>query len=412
MASPIPTDESSPERDVWIVAAKRTPFGAFGGTLKDVSATQLGEVAARAAITQSGLLPADFDQVIFGCVAQTTPEDVYCARHIGIRAGLPVHVPALTVNRLCGSGFQALVSAAQEIRTGEAEVCLVGGTESMSLAPHVVRGARWGLALGKAPPLEDTLWATLTDTQAGCTMGETAENVAGKYGITRGAAEAYALSSQQRWAAADREGRFADELVPVEVRARKGTSRFLRDEHPRPESTADGMAKLAPVVRPGGTVTAATASGIADGAAALVVASRSFAERKGLRPLGRLRGWAVVGVEPSLMGIGPVPAIRLALARASLAQSEIDLFEVNEAFASQVLAVIGELGLRPENTNVNGGAIALGHPLGASGARIAGHLLYELGRRRGRFGVGAACIGGGQGIAVILESLLYEEMSS
>jgi acetyl-CoA acyltransferase 2 len=411
MASAIPPTDSSPEREVWIVAAKRTPFGAFGGALKDLSATRLGEVAARAAIAQSGLLPTDFDQVIFGCVAQTTPEDVYCARHIGLRAGLPVHVPALTVNRLCGSGFQALVSAAQEIRTGEAEVCLVGGTESMSLAPHVVRGARWGLALGKAPPLEDVLWATLTDTQAGCTMAETAENVARQYGVTRVAAEAYALSSQQRWAAADREGRFAEELVPVEVRARKGVVRFARDEHPRPESTADGMAKLTPVIRADGTVTAATASGIADGAAALVVTSRAFAQRKGLRPLGRLRGWAVVGVDPTLMGIGPVPAIRRALERAGLAQREIDLFDVNEAFAPQVLAVIGELGLPPEKTNVDGGAIALGHPLGASGARITGHLLYELGRRHGRLGVGAACIGGGQGIAVILESLLYEEMS-
>jgi acetyl-CoA acyltransferase 2 len=412
MASTISPAEVSPERDVWIVAAKRTPFGAFGGALKDTSATQLGEVAARAAIAQSGLAPSDFDQVIFGCVAQTTPEDVYCARHIGLRAGLPVQVPALTVNRLCGSGFQALVSAAQEIRTGEAEVCLVGGTESMSLAPHVVRGARWGLALGKAPPLEDLLWSTLTDTYAGCTMVETAENVARQYAITRAAAEAYALSSQRRWAAADREGRFAEELAPVEVRTRKGPVRFARDEHPRPEATPEGLAKLAPVFRADGTVTAATASGIADGAAALVVTSRSFAERKRLRPLGRLRGWAVVGVEPKLMGIGPVPAIRVALERADLSQDEIDLFEVNEAFAPQVLAVLGELGLPPEKTNVNGGAIALGHPLGASGARIAGHLLYELGRRQGHLGIGAACIGGGQGIAVILESLLYEQSSS
>jgi len=403
--------EVPPERDVVIVAAKRTPFGAFGGTLKDVKATELGELAARAAIAESGLALSDFDQVIFGCVAQTTPEDVYCARHIGLRAGLPVEVPALTVNRLCGSGFQALISAAQEIRSGEAEACLVGGTESMSLAPHVVRGARWGLAFGKAPPLEDLLAAALTDTYAGCSMGETAENVAERYGISRAAADAYALSSQQRWAAADREGRFAAELTPVEVKSRKGPVRFGRDEHPRPDTTPEGLAKLSPVFRAGGTVTAGTASGISDGAAALVVTSRRFAAARGLRPLGRLRSWAVAGVEPKLMGMGPVPAIRAALQRAGLDRDQIDLFEVNEAFAPQVLAVIGELGLPLDRTNVNGGAIALGHPLGASGARIVGHLLHELRRTGGRRGLGAACIGGGQGIAVILESLLYEETS-
>jgi acetyl-CoA acyltransferase 2 len=394
------------EREVWIVAAKRTAFGAFGGTLKDTKATDLGVVAATAAIAQSGLSPGDFDQVIFGCVAQTTPEDVYAARHIGLRAGLPIEVPALTVNRLCGSGFQALISAAQEIRTGDADVCLVGGTESMSLAPHVIRGARWGLAFGKAPPLEDLLWTTLTDTYAGCSMGQTAENVAERFGITRAAADAYALESQQRWAAADRDGRFTDELVPFEVKSPKGTVIFTRDEHPRPRTTAEVLAKLAPVFRPGGTVTAGTASGISDGAAALVVVGRDVAEAKGLKPLGRLVNWGLAGVDPKMMGIGPVPAIRRALTRARLDLGQIDLFEVNEAFAPQVLAVSKELGLPPDRTNVNGGAIALGHPLGASGARITGHLLYEMARRGVRFGSGAACIGGGQGIAVILESLL------
>jgi len=404
--------QRSSARDVFIVAAKRTPFGAFGGALKDVKATDLGVAAATAAIAQSGLAPADFDQVIFGCVAQTTPEDVYCARHVGLRAGLPVSVPALTVNRLCGSGFQALVSAAQEIRTGDANVCLVGGTESMSLAPHVVRGARWGLALGKAPPLEDLLWSTLTDSHAGCSMGETAENVAARHGITRAAADAYALDSQRRWAAADRAGAFEDEIAPLDVKTRKGTVRFARDEHPRPETTAEGLAKLAPVFRQGGTVTAGTASGIADGAGALIAVSRELADSRSLRPLGRLVSWGMSGVEPTLMGMGPVPAIKLALARAGLALGQIDLFEVNEAFAPQVLAVANELGLPMDRTNVNGGAIALGHPLAASGARIMAHLLYEMRRRRVRLGVGAACIGGGQGIAVILESLLYEEMSS
>ncbi|MBC8132982.1 MAG: acetyl-CoA C-acyltransferase [Deltaproteobacteria bacterium] len=395
-------------REIWILGAKRTAFGTFGGTLKDVKATDLGTAAATAAVAQSGVSPADFDQVIFGCVAQSTPEDVYCARHIGLRAGLPVEVPALTVNRLCGSGFQALIGGAQEIRAGDADICLVGGTESMSLAPHVVRGARWGLPLGKGAPLEDLLWSTLTDTYAGCSMGETAENVAERYGITRAAADAYALESQQRWAAADREGRFTDEIVGYDVKSKKGAGIFARDEHPRPQTTAEGLAKLASIFRPGGTVTAGTASGISDGAAALVIAARDVVEAKGLQShaLGRLVGWGLAGVDPKLMGMGPVPAIGHALQRAGLKVGDIDLFDVNEAFAPQVLAVMKELDLPPARTNVNGGAIALGHPLGASGARITGHLLYEMARRKVRLAVGAACIGGGQGIAVILESLL------
>jgi acetyl-CoA acetyltransferase family protein len=402
---------SAGEREVWIVAAKRTAFGAFGGSLKDVKATELGAAAARAALAQAGVPPEAVDQVVFGNVAQTTPEDVYCARHVGLRAGLPVEVPALTVNRLCGSGFQSLVTAAQDIRTGDSDICLVGGTESMSLAPHVVRGARWGLGLGKAPPLEDLLWTTLTDSYAGCSMGETAENVADHYGIDREAAETYALSSQRRWAAAQAEGRFKHEIVAYELRNKKGTTTLDRDEHPRPDTTAAGLARLPPAFRPGGTVTAGTASGIADGAAALVVASRAAAEARGLPPLARLHAWGVAGVEPRLMGMGPVPAIRQALGRAGLEQGAVDLFEVNEAFAPQYLAVEKELGLPRDRTNVDGGAIALGHPLGASGARIVGHLVYELGRRRVRWGVGAACIGGGQGIAVVIESLLYEQMS-
>jgi acetyl-CoA acyltransferase 2 len=395
-------------RDVLILSAKRTAFGTFGGTLRDVKATDLGTAAAQAAIAQSGLAPADLDQVVFGCVAQTTPEDVYAARHIGLRAGLPVEVPALTVNRLCGSGFQSIISAAQDIRTGDSQAALVGGTESMSLAPHLVRGARWGLAFGKAPPLEDMLWTTLTDTYAGCSMGQTAENVAEQAGITRADADAYSLESQRRWAAADVAGRFNAELVPFEVKtnSKKGPVAFAKDEHPRPQTTAEVLAKLAPVFKPGGTVTAGTASGISDGAAALVVTSRALAETKGVKPLGRLVAWGIAGVEPRLMGLGPVPAIRQALARAQMDLGQIDLFEVNEAFAPQILAVARELRLPLDRTNVDGGAIALGHPLGASGARIAAHLLYELGRRKGRFGLGAACIGGGQGIAVILESLL------
>jgi acetyl-CoA acyltransferase 2 len=393
--------------DIWFLAAKRTAFGAFGGALKDLKATDLGTAAATAALAQAGL-PADrIDQVIFGNVLQTTPEDVYCARHVGLRAGVPVDRPALTVNRLCGSGFQAVVSAALEIRHGDAEVALVGGTESMSQAPHAMRGARWGYPFGKAPPLEDLLWTALTDTYAGCPMGITAENLAEKYGIDRQECDAYALASQQRWAAAADDGRFRQEIVPIEIKKGKaGTVVFDRDEHPRPATTPESLAKLPPVFKPGGVVTAGNASGIADGASALVVASRGAAERAQATPLGRLVSWAVVGVEPRLMGIGPVPAVAKALARANLPLSAMNLIEVNEAFAPQYLAVEREAGLPRELTNVNGGAIALGHPLGASGARIVTHLLYELGRRRVRYGLGAACIGGGQGIAVILESLL------
>jgi acetyl-CoA acyltransferase 2 len=384
--------------DIWFLAAKRTAFGAFGGALRDLKATDLGTAAATAALVQAGL-PADcIDQVIFGNVLQTTPEDVYCARHVGLRAGVPVDRPALTVNRLCGSGFQAVISAALEIRHGDAKMALVGGTESMSQAPHAIRGARWGYPFGKAPPLEDLLWTALTDSYAGCPMGITAENLAEKYGIDRATCDGYALSSQQRWVAAADGGRFRQEIAPIGA--------FDRDEHPRPATTPESLAKLAPAFRPGGVVTAGNASGLADGAAALVVASRAAAERAKATPLGRLVSWAVVGVEPRLMGIGPVPAIAKALERANLPLSAMNLIEVNEAFAPQYLAVEKEAGLARELTNVNGGAIALGHPLGASGARIVTHLLYELGRRHVHYGLGAACIGGGQGIAVVLESLL------
>jgi acetyl-CoA C-acetyltransferase/acetyl-CoA acyltransferase 2 len=347
--------------------------------------------------------------VIFGNVLQTTPEDVYCARHIGLRAGVPVDRPALTVNRLCGSGFQAIVSAALEIGAGHADVALVGGAESMSQAPHALRGARWGYPFAKAPPLEDLLWTALTDSYAGCPMGITAETLAEQYGIDRAACDAYALLSQRRWAAADEQARFRDEIAPVEAprpRGDTGPQPFERDQHPRPATTPESLAKLAPAFKPGGVVTAGNASGIADGAAALVVASRAAAERRKAAPLGRLVSWGVVGVEPRLMGIGPVPAIAQALGRAKLSLADMDLIEVNEAFAPQFLAVEKEAALPREITNVDGGAIALGHPLGASGARIVTHLLHEVKRRGVRYGLGAACIGGGQGIAVVVESLL------
>jgi acetyl-CoA acyltransferase 2 len=399
--------------DCWVLGAKRTAFGAFGGAFRDRRSSELGAIASRAAITQSGVDPAEIDQVIFGNAGQSCRNDAYCARHVGLEAGLPVSTPALTVNRLCGSGFQALISAAQEIRTGEAEVCLVGGTESMSASPHVLRGARWGFPLGKAPPLEDLLWSTLTDEYAGCAMGITAENVAEAHGITRQACDEYALSSQQRWAAAAAAGRFTEEIVPVEIEGKqrnadgkRTTLRFERDEHPRPETTLDALGRLKPSFKPDGVVTAGNSSGISDGAAALVVASRAFAERRQLRPLARVAGWGFVGVEPRLMGLGPVPAIARALDSARLKLADMDLVEVNEAFAPQYLGVEKLAGLRRETTNVDGGAIALGHPLAASGARILAHLIYEMRRRQARYGLGSACIGGGQGIAVVLETLL------
>ncbi|MBI4509754.1 MAG: acetyl-CoA C-acetyltransferase [Deltaproteobacteria bacterium] len=398
MAKPLP-------REIWIVAAKRTAFGTFGGMLKDLSATDLAVFASTAALSQAKVAGEEVNHVIFGNVQQTSVDAIYHARHVGLRAGVPVGTPALTVNRLCGSGFQAVVSGAEQILLGEAEICLVGGAENMSQAPHVVRGARWGLAFGKQAQLEDTLWAGLTDSYTGMPMAITAENLAEKYGITREECDAFAMRSQKAWTDAQAAGRFADEIAPLELKSKKGPVKFEKDEHPRAESTLEGLAKLPPVFKKDGVVTAGNASGICDGAAAIVLASREAAERRGLKPLAKVVQWGVTGCDPKIMGIGPAPAIRMALERAGLKQAEIDLFDINEAFASQYLAVEKELGLPREKTNVNGGAIALGHPLGASGARITGHLCYELGRRGARYAVGSACIGGGQGIAIILERL-------
>jgi acetyl-CoA acetyltransferase family protein len=392
-------------REIWIVGAKRTAFGTLGGALKDLTATDLAVEAAKAAMAQAKLAPEDVGTVVFGNVQQTSADAIYLARHVGLRAGVPVPVPALTVNRLCGSGFQAVVSGAEQILLGEAEIALVGGTENMTQAPHVIRGARQGFAFGKAPPLEDSLWTALTDSFTGMPMAITAENLADKYGITRAECDAYALRSQKAWAEADKAGAFTTEIVPLQLKTRKGPVTFERDEHPRPEATLEGLAKLPPVFKKDGVVTAGNASGICDGAAALLLASREAAERRGLAPLARLVQWGVAGVDPKIMGIGPVPAVRQALDRAGVRLGDVDLFEVNEAFAPQVLAVEKELGLPRERTNVNGGAIALGHPLGASGARITAHLVYELRRRGGRLAVGSACIGGGQGMAVVLERM-------
>ena len=393
------------DRDVVFLAARRTPFGTFGGSLKDHSAIDLGVLAARAALEDVDLDPSEIDHAIFGNALQTSPDAIYLARHIALKAGLPVETPALTLNRLCGSGFEAIVEGARQILLAESEACLVGGTESMSQAPHVVWGARWGLRLGPGPELQDLLWAALTDTYCGFKMAETAENLAEVRGISRKDADVYAERSQRTAKEAWDSGVFEAESVPITIRARKGEKTFDRDEHMRPETTLEGLSKLPAYFKKDGTVTAGNASGIGDGAAALVIASAEFAERKNIKPLARLVSWGVAGVPPEIMGIGPVPASRLALERAGLGLEDMDLIEVNEAFAPQYLAVEKELGLDRDRVNVDGGAIAITHPLAATGARITGHLIHALRMRGLKLGLGSACIGGGQGMAVVIEAL-------
>jgi acetyl-CoA acetyltransferase family protein len=388
--------------EVWIVGGARTPMAEYVGALKDVSALDLGAIAARAALDRTGIRPDQVDHVVFGNVLQTSPDAIYGARHIGLKACIPVEVPALTVNRLCGSGIQAAVSGAQMIQLGEAHVVLTGGTESMSQAPHVIRGLRGGLRLGQGK-LEDSLWEALTDTHCGCSMAVTAENCAAKYGIARTAQDEYALRSQQRAADAWQSGRLAEEVVPVDIKSRRGSETFGRDDHMRPDTTLEGLARLPPAFSKNGCVTAGNASGIVDGGAALVLASTTAIERLGLTPLARLVAWATIGVDPALMGMGPVPATRKLLDRAGLSLSDIDLFEINEAFAAQYLAVEQDLGLDRDRVNVNGGAIALGHPLGMTGTRLLLTLGLEMRRRGVSRGIAAACIGGGQGIAALVE---------
>jgi acetyl-CoA acetyltransferase family protein len=384
----------------------RTGFGAFGGALRDLTATDLGVVAARAALDRAGIEPSAVGHVVFGNVLQTSADAPYLARHVGLRAGLPIETPAVTVNRLCGSGFEAVIQGAHRILLGETDVVLTGGTESMSQAPHVVRGARWGLRLGPPAPLEDTLWETLRDPQCGLSMAETAERLAEHYRIGREAVDCFAARSQACAKMAWEAGAFTEELVSVTLTDRRTNQEvaWAADEHMRPDTTPERLAKLPPYFRKDGVVTAGNASGICDGAAALVLASQAYAAERGLGSIGRLVGWGVAGVDPGVMGIGPVPASRRALAAAGLTLADMDLVEINEAFAAQYLAVERELGLDREHTNVDGGAVALGHPLGASGARITAHLLHALRRRGGRYGLGAACVGGGQGAAVVVEA--------
>ena len=374
------------------------------GALKDVSAIDLGAIASKAALDRTGTKPEWVDHVVFGNVQQSSVDAHYGARHVGLKAGLPQEVPALTVNRLCGSGIQAVLSGAQHIQLDEAGVVLAGGMENMSQVPHIIRGLRGGLKLGQGK-LEDWLWEGLNDPYAGCSMAITAENCAVKYGITREASDAYALRSQQLAHKAWTSGLMKEEVTPVEIKTRKGVTLVEQDDHMRPETTMEILAKLPTVFKKDGVVTAGNASGIVDGAAALVIAGAGAMKDKGLKPLGRIVSWATVGVDPALMGMGPAPAISKALERANLKLADLDLIEINEAFAPQYLACEKELRLDREKVNVNGGAIAIGHPLGASGARLLLTLLLELRRRKKKYGVASACIGGGQGIAMIIEAV-------
>jgi acetyl-CoA acetyltransferase family protein len=391
-------------KDIYILGGARTPMADYTGKLKDFSALDLGGIAGRAALERTGVKPEAVDHVVFGNVLQTSSDAVYGARHVGLKAGLPVEVPALTVNRLCGSGIQAAISGGQMIRLEEADIVLTGGMESMSQAPHVIRGLRSGLRLGQGN-LEDTLWSALLDTHCGCTMAGTAENCAAKYAVSRDEQDRYAIRSQQLADTAWKEGRLAEEVVPVEIKSRKGVDVFAQDDHMRPDSTLEGLAKLPPAFGKNGCVTAGNASGIVDGGAALVLASEAGVKTHGLTPLAKLTHWATVGVEPTLMGMGPAPATRMVLERAGLTLKDIDLIEVNEAFAAQYLAVEKELGLDRDRVNVNGGAIALGHPLGMTGTRLLLTLTLELRRRGLRRGLATACIGGGQGIAALVETV-------
>jgi acetyl-CoA acetyltransferase family protein len=390
--------------DAVILHGARTPMARYTGAFDQTSAIDLGAAASREAIKRSGADAAEFDHVVFGNVMQTSADALYGARHVGLKAGLPVETPAVTVNRLCGSGIESISHAAQRILLGEATLVLAGGMENMSQCPHVIRGARTGFRLGEGK-LEDSLMSGLYDTFCGFSMSETAENLAAEHGITRRASDEYALRSQQAAEAAFKACRMKEEIVPVEVKKGKKTTLVSEDDHRRPDTTMEILESLQPAFRKDGLVTAGNASGIVDGAAAVVVTHAKIAKERGLKPLGRIVSWATAGVPPRIMGIGPVPAIQKALALAGLKLNQLDLIEVNEAFAAQYLAVEKALGFDREKANVNGGAIALGHPLAASGTRLVLTLLLELRRRNARYGVASACIGGGQGIAIIVESV-------
>ncbi|HXI13286.1 MAG TPA: acetyl-CoA C-acetyltransferase [Thermoanaerobaculia bacterium] len=389
-------------REIVIVDGARTPMAEYNGHFTDTSAIDLGVVAAKETIRRSGFDADEIDHVIIGNALQTSGDAIYGARHVGLKAGIPKHVPALTVNRLCGSGIQSLISGAEQILLEESTTVLAGGMENMSQAPHVIRGARKGFKLGQGA-IEDSLMVALLDTYCGYYMAQTSDNLAKKYEISREAQDEYALRSQQCAARASESGFFSAEIAPVEV-GRKG-ERITADDHIRPDTTMEGLAKLKPAFSKEGFVTAGNASGIVDGAAMLLLTTAEKAKEKGKTPMGRVVSWGIAGCDPEIMGIGPVPATRIALKKAGLELDAIDLVEINEAFAGQILAVSKELGLDPDKLNVNGGAIALGHPLAASGTRLVLTLLHELARRKKRYGLASACIGGGQGIAMIVENI-------
>lgn len=389
----------------FIIEGARTPFGTFGGSLKDVSDIELGVATTKEAIKRSGIPATDIDEIIFGNVIQTGTTSAYLARHIGLKSGLAKGSSALTLNRLCGSGLQSIVSGATSIGMGSAQVVVAGGTESMSSAPQILKGTRFG-SPNKAPVVVDMLWETLIDEYVGCGMGMTAENLAEKYDISRTEQDEFSVTSQEKARKARDGGRFADEIVPILIKDKKGREIVIEmDEHIRDGVNVEALSKLKPAFKQDGTVTPGNASGINDGAAAVILASEGYVNEHGLKPLAKIVSWGIAGVDPKIMGIGPVPASKKALEMAGLSINDIGLFELNEAFAAQSLAVIKELGIDKEKVNVNGGAIALGHPLGASGTRITYSLALEMKKRNVQYGLATLCIGGGQGIAIVLESV-------
>lgn len=394
-------------RDVVICAGARTPMAEYSGTkghglFKDLSAIELGAIAAKSALERAKVEPRRIDHVFMGNALQTSADAIYGARHVGLKAGVPIEAPALTVNRLCGSGLESVAQARRFIQLGEANVCLAGGMENMSQAPHVVRGGRTGLQFGRPVQFEDLLWEALKDPHCGLFMAQTAQKLAQKYDISREEQDDFAWRSMQAGIQATEAGTFLEEIVQVDVKQGRETVRVSRDDHVKPDSTREKLGKLRSAFGPEGTVTAGNASGIVDGAAAMVVAAKDVAEKEGFPILATVAGVATVGVDPEIMGIGPAPAIREVLKLTGKSLDDVDLFEINEAFAAQYIAVEKELGLDRDKVNVNGGAIGIGHPLGATGSRIILHLALELKRRGGGFGIASACIGGGQGIAVAL----------
>ncbi|XP_049961121.1 3-ketoacyl-CoA thiolase, mitochondrial-like [Schistocerca serialis cubense] len=391
---------------IFIVAAKRTPFGTMGGKFVQKKAVELQTVAAKAAMEAGNVKPEQIDSTVIGHVLSVSSADgILIARHAALYSGVPIDRHAMSINRLCGSGFQSIVSGAQSILVGESKVVLTGGAENMSQTPYFVRNVRFGAPLGTKIEFEDSFWAGLTDTYCNLNMAMTAENLAVKYKLTRENVDKFALRSQMLWKNANEKGYFKEELAPVTIKTRKGEEIVNVDEHPRPFSTAEGLAALPPVFKKGGVVTAGSASGICDGAGAVIIASEEACKEYNYQPLARLVGYSVAGVDPSIMGIGPAPAIQNLLKVSGKSLADIDLVDINEAFGAQVMACQEELKLDIDKLNVNGGAIALGHPLAASGARITTHIVHELRRRKAKYGIGSACIGGGQGIALLIESI-------